>query len=68
MRYTPTTGTTPDAATGRYGRSQSLSVEDELRDLRIDGYDVVFVQQVALLPAELIEPNRAIGGQEVGRG
>jgi hypothetical protein len=35
--------------------ARAASVEDELRDLRIDGYDVVFVQRVALLPAELDE-------------
>ena len=40
---------------------RASSVEDELRDLRIDGYDVVFVNRVALLPAELDERSTPAG-------
>ena len=36
-------------------RAASMTVEDELGNLRIDGYDVVFVRRVGLLPAEIDE-------------
>lgn len=78
MRITPTTTAAvaplADGATRVVAASSTaLSVEDELRDLRIDGYDVVFVQRVALLPAEIDEratrrERSAMAGEEVGRG
>ena len=62
MRITPTTDVAARDASGALGRTLAMSVEDELRDLRIDGYDVVFVQRVALLPAELVERSGATNG------
>lgn len=56
MGATPTSPCT----CGRHLATAS-SVEDELRNLRIDGYDVVFVRRVALLPAELDERPSATG-------
>lgn len=33
----------------------SVDIEDQLSNLRIDGYDVAFVRRVALLPTEIAE-------------
>ena len=43
------------------GSSPTVDIEDQLRDLRIDGYDVSFVRRVALLPAEIVERSEDAG-------
>lgn len=52
MRITPTPA---DASISR-----ARSIDDDLRDLRIDGYQIVFANRVALLPADLVDNDRAL--------
>ena len=36
-------------------RVASLAVDEELRDLEVDGYKVVFTTRVALMPVALVD-------------